>query len=55
MNNEEVESRYSRASKVSKGTRHSEFSRLSNKTYVVHLENVLKEEKDARLKLESEL
>lgn len=49
-------SRYSRMSKTTHGTRHSEYSKAtSNKTYVQHLEKVLLEEKEARLKLETEL
>lgn len=43
-------------SKTTHGTRHSEYSKAtSNKTYVQHLEKVLLEEKEARLKLETEL
>ena len=33
----------------------SEISRLSNKTYISHLERQLNDERDARLKLEDEL
>ena len=36
-------------------SRKSEYSKLSNKTYVQHLEKVLNEEKEARIRLESEL
>ena len=44
----EAPSRYSQIPK-------SEMSRLSNKTYVMHLEDKLMEEKRAREKLEDEL
>ena len=43
-------------SRASQGTKMSEYSKAtSNKTYVQHLEKVLLEEKEARLRLESEL
>jgi predicted RNase H-like nuclease (RuvC/YqgF family) len=47
-------------SRVSRGSRFSaipksEISRLSNKTYIQHLQSELDEEKAARLKLEKEL
>lgn len=47
----------SRASRVSKqsGIARSEMSRITNKTYISHLESQLNEEKLARLKLEEEL
>jgi predicted RNase H-like nuclease (RuvC/YqgF family) len=47
-------SRISRTTKGSILTR-SELSRLSNKTYIMHLQTELEEEKQARLKLEREL
>lgn len=47
-------SRISRGSRFS-GIAKSEISRLSNKTYIQHLQTELDEEKAARLKLEREL
>ena len=52
------EDHMSRASRVSKALSYgnkSELTKLSNKTYVSHLESQLKEEREARLKLEREL
>ncbi len=47
-------SRVSRVSKYSNLAK-SELSRISNKTYIMHLKSELDEEKQARLKLEREL
>lgn len=57
LNNDrdEVMSRVSRASSKYSQMAKSEISRLSNKTYIQHLQTELEDEKNARLKLESEL
>mmetsp|Transcript_45559 Transcript_45559/g.33308 ORF Transcript_45559/g.33308 Transcript_45559/m.33308 type:complete len:82 (+) Transcript_45559:425-670(+) len=52
---DETMSRVSRISKSISAMGKSDISRLSNKTYVSHLEVQLKEEREARLKLEQEL
>lgn len=51
---EETLTRMSRMTKCSNLTR-SELSRISNKTYILHLKSELDEEKQARMKLEKEL
>ena len=51
---EETMSRVSKAASRMSVTK-SELSRLSNKTYIMHLQQELDEEKQARLKLEREL
>lgn len=48
-------SRVSRATSKYSAIPKSEMSRLSNKTYIMHLQTELEEEKNARLKLEREL
>lgn len=53
-NREDTLSRMSRISRYSNMAK-SELSRLSNKTYIMHLKSELDEEKQARLKLEREL
>ena len=50
MEREETMSRVSRGSRYSAIAK-SEISRLSNKTYILHLQSELDEEKEARIKL----